>query len=122
MRRLGYQLENASLKYRGNQGLDLVFSSQGRYAVVEAKHGSSLSSLKTYSGNLRQGSNNYNVSRLQRYLDFGDGKHDALVNQMLNEAAKGRLESFATFYRGGRTFQLPTQLHSQWPRVAPIAR
>ena len=54
MKGLGYQLEDVSLKYRGNQGLDLVFSKEGQYAIVEAKHGNYLSSLETYKGGLRQ--------------------------------------------------------------------
>ncbi|MCO6045269.1 hypothetical protein NG895_15260, partial [Aeoliella sp. ICT_H6.2] len=117
MKRLGYSLEDVSLHYRGNQGLDLIFSNSGRHAVVEAKHGSYLSSLRTYSG-LRQGSLRYNVSRLNRYLDYGDGTHNAFVNQLLNEAATGQLESFGTFYRSGRIFELPPG----WPTVPAIQR
>jgi hypothetical protein len=118
MRRLGYQLENVSLHYRGPQGLDLIFSRGGTFAVVEAKAGGSLSSLRTYAGGLRQGSNGYNTSRLQRYLDFGDGTHDAFVNHLLSEAAAGRLESFAAFYRSGTIYELPLS----WPTVPAIPR
>ena len=114
MQRLGYSLEDVSLHYSGNKGLDLVFSRAGRYAIVEAKHGSYLSSLKTWGG-LRQGSGPYNVSRLQRYLRYGDGTHNVMVNTLRAEAAAGRLESFATFYRSGRIYELPTG----WPRTAP---
>jgi hypothetical protein len=59
MRRLGYELEDVSLHYRGSQGLDLVFSKEGQYAIAEAKHGQYLSSLETYAGGLRQGSLDY---------------------------------------------------------------
>lgn len=117
MKRLGYSLEDVSLHYRGNQGLDLVFSNSGSHAVVEAKHGAYLSSLKTYSG-LRQGSLDYNISRLERYLDYGNGAHDVFVNQLLNEAAMGQLQSFGTFYRRGRIFELPPG----WPAVPAVQR
>ena len=78
----------------------------------------SLGSLQTYNGGLRQGTSAYNVNRLQRYLDFGDGTHDALVDQLLNEASLGRLDSYATFYRSGRTLQLP----ANWPTASAIPR
>ena len=68
MRRLGYALKDVSLQYRGHQGVDLVFSRDGQYAIVEAKHSQHLSSLQTYAGGLRQGSADYNISRLERYF------------------------------------------------------
>lgn len=76
-----------------------------------------LTLLKNYSG-LRQGSFQYNVSRLQRYLQFGDGTHNQFVNQLLSEAAAGRLDSFASFYKSGRLFELP----AGWPSVPAIQR
>jgi hypothetical protein len=116
MRRLGYRLEDVSLHYRGNQGIDLVFSQGQRFAVVEAKHGASMSLLETYQGGLRQGSLQYNISRLQRYLQFGDGTQNAVANQLLIEARAGRLDCFATFYRSKRIFELP----AGWPNVPAI--
>jgi hypothetical protein len=118
MRRLGYSLEDVSLQYRGNQGLDLVFSKAGAYAVAEAKAGASMSLLKTYKGGVRQGSLDYNISRLERYLEHGDGKNNVLVNKLLDEASVGRLESFATFYRSRKTYELPLG----WPSVPQVAR
>ncbi|NJD27986.1 MAG: RHS repeat-associated core domain-containing protein [Chloroflexi bacterium] len=119
MNRLGYELLDASLAYRGRQGLDLAFfnSTTGRYAVVEAKAGTGLGRLKTYSG-LRQGTAAYNESRLQRYLRYGDGVNDALVNTLLGELRARRLESFATFYRGSTTYELPLL----WPGVPAVPR
>jgi hypothetical protein len=117
MERLGYTLEDVSLHYKGNQGLDLVFSKGEQWAVNEAKHGGSLSKLETYSG-LRQGSNEYNISRLERYLQYGDGTHNAVANDLLNAAQAGKLESFASFYRKGATYELPMN----WPRVPAIRR
>lgn len=118
MKRLGYSLEDVSLQYRGNQGLDLIFSNAGRYAVTEAKAGASLSLLKTYKGGLRQGSLDYNISRLERYLDYGDGTHNGLVNKLLDEASMGRLESFGTFYGSRRIYELPMG----WPSVPAVVR
>jgi hypothetical protein len=117
MKRIGYQLEDVSLAYRGRQGVDLVFSRGSRHAVVEAKHGPYLSSLKTYSG-LRQGSLQYNISRLQRYVQYGDGTHNTLANQLLREARTGQLDSFGAFYRSGRLLELPTA----WPNIPAIPR
>lgn len=114
MKGLGYQLEDVSLKYRGNQGLDLVFTKNSQHAIVEAKHGKYLSSLDTYKGGLRQGSLDYNISRLERYLDFGDGKNSDFANRLLNDAYSGQLESFATLYRGQSTYELPIG----WPKNA----
>ncbi len=118
MKELGYELQDVSLHYRGNQGLDLLFSNGSRNAVVEAKHGAYLSSLKTYKGGLRQGSLDYNISRLERYLQHGDGTHNNLANQLLDEAYMGQLESFGTFYRSDRVLELPVG----WPNVPAIPR
>ncbi|CAN7568470.1 Ig-like domain repeat protein [Acidovorax sp. LjRoot129] len=118
MKRLGFQLEDVSLKYRGNQGLDLVFSNQGKYAIVEAKHGKYLSSLETYAGGLRQGSVDYNISRLERYVQYGDGKNVTFANRLLNDAYSGQLDSFATMYRGKSLYQLPLG----WPKVPALKK
>ena len=77
-----------------------------------------LKSLRVYAGNLRQGSDVYNIDRLRRYLRFGEGTHDAFVKRLLNEAAAGRLESFAAFYRSGTLYELPLT----WPTVPAIPR
>lgn len=118
MKRLGFQLEDISLKYRGNQGLDLTFSKGSQYAIVEAKHGKYLSSLDTYAGGLRQGSVDYNISRLERYLQYGDGKNAAFANRLLTDAYSGKLDSFATFYRGRSIYELPLG----WPKVPGLKR
>lgn len=118
MKGLGYQLENASLKYRGNQGLGLIFSKDGQCAIVEAKHGRNLSSLETYKGGLRQGSLEYNISRLGRYVRWGDGENLDLANNLLDAAYSGRLESFTTLYRGKSTYELPIG----WPKNSPAIK
>jgi YD repeat-containing protein len=118
MERLGYKLEDVSLKFRGNQGVDLVFSKGDDFAIAEAKHGGSLSALAKDSRGLRQGSNDYNISRLERYLKYGDGTYNATANQLLNKAYNNDLKSFASFYRAGATYELPVQ----WPKVPAIRR
>jgi len=40
--------------------------------------------FETYGG-LRQGSQSYNIDRLKKYLYYGDGTYDDLVNTLLNE-------------------------------------
>lgn len=105
----------------GRQGLDLVFFNPAteRFAVVEAKAGSGIKRLATYRDGLRQGSFGYIESRLQRYLTYSPDQRSAnLVRTLLGEVRAGRLESYATFYRGGRTYELPLD----WPAEAAIPR
>jgi len=58
-----------------------------------------LGNLKTYGG-LRQGSQSYNIDRLKKYLYYGDGTYDDLVNTLLNEAMNDQLESLLHFTEG----------------------
>ena len=71
----------------------------------------------TYSG-LRQGTSAYNLSRLNRYLQFGDGASSTLARNLISELTNGRLESFASFYRGGEIYELP----ATWPGMPAISR
>lgn len=107
MRRLGYELEDASLHYRGNQGVDLVFSKGEKFAIVEAKYSKYLSSLRKDKGGIRQGSLDYNISRLERYMQYGNGEHSDLAQKLVQHAARGQLESFTTLYKGRATYELP---------------
>ena len=118
MNGLGYTLENVSLHYSGRKGIDLVFSKNSKYAVVEAKHGKYFSLLKTDMRGLRQGSFRYNIDRLEKYLKYGDGDHNNLAIQLINDAYSGNLESFVAFYRSDRVFELPFG----WPKIKPIKR
>jgi hypothetical protein len=103
----------------GCHGVDLVFRSKSGYAIVEAKAGAGLGRLKTCTG-LRQGSVEYNISRLQRYLDHSNNHaNDDLARTLLDEAGSGRLESFGTFYRGGLAVY---ELLIGWPLVPAIRR
>jgi hypothetical protein len=72
MERLGYTLDDVSLSYGNGNGLDLIFSKGSGNAILEAKHAGGLNRLVTDTNGLRQGSNAYNASRLQRYLHYGD--------------------------------------------------
>jgi len=60
---------------------------------------------------VRQGSNAYNISRIQRYLKYGDGTHNNFARQLLREAQSLNVKSFASFYRTRRLFELP----AGWP-------
>ena len=115
MKRIGYQLENVSLHYRGNQGLDLIFRTANgelaivttpTYAVVEAKHGKGLESLSRDRKGRVQGSPEYNESRLLDYLQNGDGSHNAMALTLKKLAKSGLLKSYATFYMGKSIYEL----------------
>ena len=114
MERLGYKLEDVSLSYGSGNGVDLAFSKGSGYAILEAKHAGGLSRLATDVGGMRQGSNAYNISRLERYLDLGDGANDAFANTLLKQARSGNVESFTSSYRAGKTYELPLG----WPNPA----
>jgi RHS repeat-associated protein len=64
---LGYELQG-SIKYSGNQGIDLhfegLFENAGRHALAEAKRSGSLASLKRDVHLVRQGSFDFFASRL----------------------------------------------------------
>jgi hypothetical protein len=114
MERLGYTLDDVSLSYSNGNGLDLIFSKGLGNAILEAKHAGGLNRLVTDTNGLRQGSNAYNASRLQRYLKYGDGTNDALANSLLRQSNAGQLESFTSSYRAGTLKQLPLN----WPDPA----
>jgi RHS repeat-associated protein len=117
MKKLDYRLVNASLHYSGNQGLDLVFFKNGRYAIVESKCTGSIGNLKQL-GQFRQGSYKYNVNRLERYLLKGNGDYNPLVNNLLEDAGTDNLASYATFYKSRKIYELP----KDWPKVKEILR
>lgn len=107
------------LHYSGNQGLDAVFSktlgSRKVYAILEAKAGSGLSRLATYSG-LRQGSAPYNLDRINNFLRANPT--DALARQLRTHARTDQLRSFASFLRGNRLYQLP----QRWDSLPALLR
>jgi len=107
---------DVSLGYGGGSGhgIDLVFAKGPDFAVVEAKAGTGLGRLKTYSG-IRQGSLAYNMDRLQQYIDR-DLPNRAFAEMLYDRAARGDLLSYATFYRGGKVYELPPG----WPGVPAV--
>jgi len=110
--RLGFDLLDASLTYKGHQGIDLPFQNRitGNFATWEAKGGftqRSLSSLSTDTRGFTQGSLNFIDTRLDRYLQFGDGTYNATALNLRHALASSQLESFASFYGSRRTYQLP---------------
>jgi hypothetical protein len=115
MQNRGFLLVDASLQYRGVQGIDLLFKRTGYYAATEAKAGASLSLLRTYSG-LRQASAMYNVSRLQRCALYGDRQVMMIANDLIQNSFS--LYSYATFYRSRLVFELPIG----WPSIPAILR
>ncbi|HEY1081195.1 MAG TPA: hypothetical protein VGE29_02975, partial [Prosthecobacter sp.] len=128
MRGINYELVNVSLHYRGNQGLDMIFrtregelalvavgSGEGAgagsgtetaatrepgYAVVEAKHGRGPEALSKDVAGRIQASPEYNLHRLEAYIDQGDNSHIQFADHLYDLAQKGVLKSFATFYIG----------------------
>ena len=112
----GFRLMDVSLGYGGGSGhgIDLVFAKGPDFAVVEAKAGTGLGRLKTYSG-IRQGSLAYNMDRLQQYIDR-DLPNRAFAEMLYDRAARGDLLSYATFYRGGKVYELPPG----WPGVPAV--
>ena len=115
MKRIGYQLENVSLHYRGNQGLDLIFRTASgelaivttpTYAVVEAKHGKGLESLSKDSLGRVQGSRDYNQNRLEEYIREGDDSHRNLAKKLHALFIAHKLKSYATFYGGNSIYEL----------------
>lgn len=113
MRRLGYQLVGADLRYRGSQGVDMVFMRNGEYAIVEAKTGqlfwNGMPRLRPDAKGLVQATPAWNADRLRNYLRFGDGEHNALAQTLLSESDAGRLRSFAAFYGEGKLYEIPSR-------------
>ena len=122
MKRIGYQLENVSLHYRGNQGLDLIFRTASgelaivttpTYAVVEAKHGKGLESLSKDKDGDTQGSPDYNKKGLDKYLRYGDGSQNKLVLHLRKLAKLGNLKSYAAFFSSNSLFELEAGLNEK---------
>ena len=70
------------------------------------------------SRGVRQGSFEYNVSRLQRYLARGTGEFDDDANRLLRAAQASSLDSYASLYRSRRIYELPMG----WPAIRPTLR
>jgi YD repeat-containing protein len=129
MQELGYDLIDQSFQYGGESGhgLDLVFqhSVSGEYAILEAKAGEGLGSLTTSNG-LRQGSELYNQSRLERYIRAAndglvDNPNPQLAQTILDAARQGDVASYASFYKGQKLYQLNFQSVADFRKVKSAA-
>jgi hypothetical protein len=101
--RLGYRLVQANMNYNAaGHGLDMVFqhSTTGRYAIWEAKNGSTLASLGRAGGKL-QGTNEYNLLQLQRTVAAG-GPNAAFAQRLIPLVQANQVESWVTL-RGSST-------------------
>jgi RHS repeat-associated protein len=94
--KLGYELEG-SIKYRGNQGIDLVFrrGDTGRLALAEAKYSGGLGSLAKDTLGIRQGSFRFFETRLERA-----GRFD-----LLDKLRSGSVDLYGGFYRSGKLYR-----------------
>ena len=110
--RLGFELIDTDLRYRGGHGIDLAFVNPdtGRYAVWEAKGGftqRTLSALSTDRLDITQGSLRFIETRLQRYIRYGDGAHVDVARNLQGALDRGNIDSFVSLYGSRRTYQLP---------------
>jgi hypothetical protein len=110
--------------HRGNQGLDLAFrgtgTNAGRFATFEAKGGftqTGLSSLAKDTLGIRQGSQRFIETRLDRYGRFGDGANLTTARQLEAALLGGKLDSFASFYGGRSAYKLPLSGNAVRPAV-----
>lgn len=96
--KLGYEL-TGSVKYKGNQGIDLTFKGVRpgtmRIALAEAKAGGGLGLLEVEELGIRQGSYLFFETRLQRA-----GRLD-----LLQELQSGNAELFGGFAKSKRLFR-----------------
>ena len=96
--KLDFELQG-SIKFRGNQGIDLEFrgigSNQGRLALAEAKSSPSRKSLKVDSQGIRQGSLAFFQSRVIRA-----GRFD-----LRDQLQAGNVDLFGGFSGSNRLFQ-----------------
>lgn len=123
MRKLGNQLEDIDLRYRGHQGVDQIYSRIGsdtEFVIVENKAAGGLNSLKTDQRGFRQGSESYNLDRVQNYLRLGDGQYNLEAEFLQRELLRGNVRSNATLMGSARVLEFPPSWPS--PGVKPIQR
>jgi hypothetical protein len=103
----GYELLG-SVKYRGNEGIDLSFRgtgpNAGRYALVEAKASSGLAALQTDVLGIRQGSYEFFRTRLARGIAYGDPSSKLLYKDMYSALRSGQADLYGSFAGSDRFF------------------
>jgi RHS repeat-associated protein len=106
--RQGFELAG-SIKYRGNQGIDLVFRgvgpNSGKFALAEAKASSGLASLALDTRGIRQGSRKFFESRLARARAWGDPAQRPFIRQVYRELKRNNVELFGYFNNGNKLFR-----------------
>jgi hypothetical protein len=104
----GYRL-GGSVKYRGNEGIDLFFEgvgdNVGRIALAEAKAGSGLGRLVSDSLGIRQGSYEFFRTRLARGIAWGDPAKRALYRSLYGSLRSGQADLFG-YFAGNRRLYL----------------
>jgi hypothetical protein len=122
----GYELIG-SVKYRGNQGIDLTFrglgENAGRFALAEAKASSGLGSLGVDSLGIRQGSYEFFRTRLARGIAYGDSSAEGLYREIYGALRSGNADIFANFAGSDRLFHLDPGIFRRYVnfRTAPGA-
>jgi hypothetical protein len=95
-----------SVKYRGNQGIDLTFrgtaENTGRYALAEAKAGSGLGTLSTDALGIRQGSYEFFRTRLARGIAYGDRASKPFYREVYGALRQGDVDLLGSFAGGNR--------------------
>jgi hypothetical protein len=104
----GFELQG-SIKYRGNQGIDLAFkgtgTNNGRYALAEAKASSGLGALKNDMFGIRQGSYEFFRTRLARGIAYGDTNMRPVYRSLYEELRTGGVDLYGGFAGSDRLFK-----------------
>jgi hypothetical protein len=112
----GYELLG-SVKYRGNQGIDLSFrgtnANAGRFALAEAKTGASRGTLGRDTLGIRQGGYEYARSRLARGIVYGDPAKRAFYRELYGDLRAGNVDLFAGFAASDRLFLMDPTLFNR---------
>ena len=94
MSRRGYRMNDVDLQYRGNSGIDMLFSRFGSRAVLEAKGGATQFG-RILGKSQGQGSPYWSRDRLNRYLLGGNNtRHTQLAEDLRSGIRSGGVRTF----------------------------
>lgn len=108
----GMKFMDVVLQNNSGHGVDLMFRTKsGKLAIVEAKAGARLSDLNKVNGPMRQGGNDFNRTRLEKFVnnfknDPNRANDVAAAKLALVEARNLTLESYASLGRSDKFFKL----------------
>jgi hypothetical protein len=106
-----------SVKYSGNQGIDLRFrgvrANAGRLGLAEAKASAGLRALDVDAFGIRQGSYEFFRTRLARGIAYGDPAQEHLYRQMYSALRSGQVDLFGYFAGSDRLFQFNPNLFNR---------